>query len=116
MAAENSQLIADLSDQELQDLGTLGPGQYVHEDVQSAVLAAKKSMGRFRWLTVSHVQSLSTYATFHTSPPPLPISPASDTIAFSLLSDATVVDPDFASPFEKAFFYKGVSEDHPPPS
>ncbi|KAJ7092352.1 hypothetical protein B0H15DRAFT_1021089 [Mycena belliarum] len=112
MAAENSQLIADLSDQELQDLGFLGPD--VHEDVQSAVLAAQNAMGLFRWLTVSHVQSLNTYATFHTSPPPSPISPASDTTAFSLLADATVVDPDLASPFEKAFFYKGVSEDHPP--
>ncbi|KAJ7104230.1 hypothetical protein B0H15DRAFT_896559 [Mycena belliarum] len=109
MATENSQLIADLGDEDLQDLGFLGPE--VHEDVKSAVLAARKASGHFQWLTVSHVQSLSTYATFHTSPP---LSPTSDTTAVSSFSDATVVDPDFASPFEKAFFYKGISEDHPP--
>lgn len=34
--------------------------------------------------------------------------------AFSLSSDTTAVDPYLASPFEKAFFYKGVSEEHPP--
>ncbi|KAG9090497.1 hypothetical protein FS749_000503 [Ceratobasidium sp. UAMH 11750] len=64
-------------------------------------------------LTVSHVKSLQTHVTFHQSPPSSPISAASDMTAFSLSSDTTAVDPDLASPFEKAFFYKGVSEEHP---
>ena len=52
--------------------------------------------------------------TYYSSLPSSPISLASDVTAFSMLSDTTVVDPAFASPFEKAFFYKGVSGDHPP--
>ena len=49
----------------------------------------------------------------HQSPPSSPILPASDTTAFSLSSETTVVDPDLASAFEKAYFYKGISEKHP---
>ncbi|OJT03665.1 hypothetical protein TRAPUB_5693 [Trametes pubescens] len=113
MAAENPQYIVDLSDQELQDFGFLGPGEYVHEEVQSTILAVQKVKDHLGWLTVSHIQSFKTHVTYHLSPPSSPTSSASDTTAVSLPSITTAIDPDFASPFEKAFFYKGVSEDHP---
>lgn len=67
-------------------------------------------------VSVSHIRSLYTHVNFHESPPSSPISQASDTTAFSLRSDVTdttVVHPDFASAWEKANFYKGVSEDPP---
>ncbi|KAI0655454.1 hypothetical protein C8Q70DRAFT_1057548 [Cubamyces menziesii] len=114
MVAENSQLIIDLSDEELQDLGFLGPGEYAHEEVQDTILAVRGVATYFKWLTVSHVQSFVNHLTYHSSPPASPIPPASDVTAFSIQSDTTAVDPAFASPFEKAFFYNGVSVDHPP--
>ncbi|KAF8153451.1 hypothetical protein B0H34DRAFT_723642 [Crassisporium funariophilum] len=111
MADWNPQLIVDLSNQELEELGFLGPD--AHEQVQSTVLAAQKAKKQFGWLTVSHLQSIYSHVMFHSSPPSAPISTASDMTASSMISDATAVDLDFASPFEKAFFYKGVSNDHP---
>ncbi|KAG8987177.1 hypothetical protein FRB90_003553 [Tulasnella sp. 427] len=113
MASEKPQHIVDLSDQELEGLGFLGPGEYAHEEVQSTILAVQKVRNYLGWLTVSHIESFKTHVTYHSSPPSSPISPARDTTAFSVFSNTTVVDPDFASPFEKVFFYKGVSEEHP---
>lgn len=141
-------VIVDISNEELEDLGFLGPGECLFvslhvypllivtlvdtpDEVKSTIEAVQKVKGHFgcefllcfillqrsptssSGLTVFQLQCLQTQATFHPSPPSSPISPASDVTAFSLSSDTTVVDPDSASAFEKAFFYKGVSEEHP---
>ncbi|KAG8729916.1 hypothetical protein FRC11_007753 [Ceratobasidium sp. 423] len=128
MDANQEQLIVHLSNEELEDLGFLGPGECLFvnlhvypllivtlvdapDEVKSTIEAVQKVRDYFEWLTVFQVQCLQIQATFHPSPPS-PIWPASDVTAFSLSSD-TVIDPDSASAFEKAFFYKGVSEEHP---
>ncbi|TFK50104.1 hypothetical protein OE88DRAFT_1809129 [Heliocybe sulcata] len=105
MDADKAQLIVDLSNEELEDLGFLGPG----ECLSMHLTRSKERPKPFRKLRTT----LDTQTTFHPSPPSSPISPARDVTAFSLSSDTTVVGPDPASAFEQAFFYKGVSEEHP---
>ncbi|KAL0947788.1 hypothetical protein HGRIS_013862 [Hohenbuehelia grisea] len=90
--------------------------KHANGEVSETVLTAQRARNYLGWVSVSHIQSLHTHVNFHASPPASPTSPASDTTAFSLLSDVTdttVVDRDFASAWEKANFYKGVSEDPP---
>ncbi|KAF8641974.1 hypothetical protein AX16_009766 [Volvariella volvacea WC 439] len=69
----------------------------------------------FDWLTVFQLGCLSAQLKYHQSAPPSPTSLTSSEITLlSHRSESTAADDDYISPFERVYFYHGISDDPPP--
>ncbi|KAJ4477556.1 hypothetical protein J3R30DRAFT_3704028 [Lentinula aciculospora] len=100
-------VVISLSDADLRALKFLGPDSV--QGVRDLITASRRVPQYFEWLTVFHVGCLNTQLKY-----PSPPSPTSEITLLTQSSKSSIGDDNYISPFERVYFYNGISDDPPP--